>query len=241
MTSKNGFFISCFRNRETQAYNNFLMIAEPYTESFKVDTLDFTKLLEQEKNEAKKFAKYNIKNLKNVVLIENRTQMDVVQLYNRLKNTKSKYIQRLMPLQMICDVCDYKENIERFINGYISKITMFDAKSNLEPKTAHVNADEDFITKEDETEDKENNLGLLQKGANFTYKIMIEDRLTDKETKKEIFDYSVSKMKGKVNLKSPDYVFVIQICKIYVGLAFLRFDPKNFNINNRTTQNLIAE
>ncbi|KAM0676883.1 hypothetical protein BDAP_002010 [Binucleata daphniae] len=215
MNNKNGFFISCFRNREQQAYNDFIRLVSPLT-SIKTDAaLDITKSLEEEKSSDKQtLCKIHVKNLKNVVFIENKSKQSSLSLYENIKHMKSKYIQRLIPLYTIFDLVDYKENIQAFVNEYVEE--------NIKK---HNNMIQTIIII-DNNADKNNNIP-----THATYKLVIEDRLTDKETKKEIFEYTLSLMKCNVNLKEPDFVFVIQICKNIVGLSFMKYDKKNYNIN----------
>lgn len=59
-----------------------------------------------------------------------------------------------------------------------------------------------------------------------TYKIIYEHRNTNKEVKVEVFDYLVKNIQLKVNLKSPDFIFTVQIVKNYLGCSVLK---NNFN------------
>ncbi|KAM0673532.1 hypothetical protein GVAV_002907 [Gurleya vavrai] len=69
------------------------------------------------------------------------------------------------------------------------------------------------------------------KNTDVSYKLLIESRLSDKITKENVFNFVVSRVKLKVDLDKPDFLFVVQICKNFVGASFLKNDNTNFNFN----------
>lgn len=62
-----------------------------------------------------------------------------------------------------------------------------------------------------------------------SFKIMYESRLND-SVKDEMFSFVLSKLKFEVNLKHPEYVLIIQVCKNVIGVSFMKNQNFNFKI-----------
>ncbi|KAM0687841.1 hypothetical protein COBT_000908 [Conglomerata obtusa] len=120
MSYQSGFFISCFKGREKQAYREFLKITHPHiTSEHQTATTNFNQALEDELKQKGPFSQLFIKDLKNVVFVKLRCDDDVVVIYESMRSlgVSTKYIQRLIPIQHFFDIVHYERELADFIKG----------------------------------------------------------------------------------------------------------------------------
>lgn len=106
---KEGFFISCNRNKEKKALQEFasLLPSKPPSK-----TTNFEKQLEAELSQKRPFTKLEIKNLKNILILYIDNCMEI---FNQIER-KTKYINRLIPLQSIFFIEEMEEKMNEFID-----------------------------------------------------------------------------------------------------------------------------
>ncbi|KCZ76238.1 hypothetical protein H311_02771 [Anncaliia algerae PRA109] len=72
----------------------------------------------------------------------------------------------------------------------------------------------------------------INKLENITYKIYYSHRNTNKEIKNSIINYIADRVQLKVDLCNPDYLFIVEVIKNYIGCSIIENRNFNFNIEN---------
>lgn len=72
---------------------------------------------------------------------------------------------------------------------------------------------------------------ILNNPFEGSYKILFESRISPDNLKEKIFETIIPLIPSKVNLKTPDFLVVVQGFKLLVGICIVENDIKNFNFS----------